>query len=552
MKDYLTNLLDNAINNLVENFDKKIIQVSRPKQIQHGDFSSNISLPLAKILKKAPIQIANEIVQKIPKSSLISKIEVAGAGYINFFLSSKAREEIINLILREKINFGKTEFGQNQSIKVEFVSANPTGPLHVGHGRGAAIGDSIARLLDATGWKVTKEFYYNDAGSQINSLALSVQARSKKISPSNKHFPKDGYQGEYINEIATAFLSKKEFLFNDKKIIPSGDVENLDDIKNFSVAYLRHEQDLDLAAFHVHFDIFSLESSYYQNGKVEEIINLLIKNGHTYEKDNALWLKTTNFGDDKDRVMKKTDGEYTYFVPDIAYHLDKWERGYKRVINEQGADHHSTINRVRGGLQALEKDIPENWPEYILHQMITVMKNKQEVKISKRAGSYVTLRDLIDEVGCDATRFFLIERKADSQLVFDIDLAKTRNNENPVFYIQYAHARISSVLEQWGGDKQRLYVKDGNQIKNLNELKLIKSISEFPEVVLQAANELAPHQIANYLKNCAAEFHSYYNETKFLSDDKDIMENRLALIFATQNVLSNGLNLLGVSAPHKM
>jgi len=552
VKDYLTNLLDNAVNDLVENFDKKIIQVSRPKQIQHGDFSSNISLPLAKILKKAPIQIANEIVQKIPTSSLISKIEVAGAGYINFFLSSKAREEIINLILKEKINFGKTEFGQNQSIQVEFVSANPTGPLHVGHGRGAAIGDSIARLLDATGWKVTKEFYYNDAGSQISSLALSVQARSKKISPSNKHFPKDGYQGEYINEIATAFLSKKEFLFNDKKIIPSGDVENLDDIKNFSVAYLRHEQDLDLAAFHVHFDIFSLESSYYQNGKVEEIINLLIKNGHTYEKDNALWLKTTDFGDDKDRVMKKTDGEYTYFVPDIAYHLDKWERGYKRVINEQGADHHSTINRVRGGLQALEKDIPENWPEYILHQMITVMKNKQEVKISKRAGSYVTLRDLIDEVGCDATRFFLIERKADSQLVFDIDLAKTRNNENPVFYIQYAHARISSVLEQWGGDKERLYVKDGNQIKNLNELRLIKSISEFPEVVLQAANELAPHQIANYLKNCAAEFHSYYNETKFLSDDKDIMENRLALIFATQNVLSNGLNLLGVSAPHKM
>ena len=552
MKDYLTNLLNNAINDLVENFDKKIIQVSRPKQIQHGDFSSNISLPLAKILKKAPIQIANEIVQKIPTSSLISKIEVAGAGYINFFLSSKAREEIVNLILKEKFNFGKTNFGQNQSIQVEFVSANPTGPLHVGHGRGAAIGDSIARLLDATGCKVTKEFYYNDAGSQINSLALSVQARSKKISPSNENFPKDGYQGEYINEIATAFLSKKEFLFNHKKIIPSGDVENLDDIKNFSVAYLRHEQDLDLAAFHVHFDIFSLESSYYQNGKVEEIINLLIKNGHTYEKDNALWLKTTNFGDDKDRVMKKTDGEYTYFVPDIAYHLDKWERGYKRVINEQGADHHSTINRVRGGLQALEKDIPENWPEYILHQMITVMKNKQEVKISKRAGSYVTLRDLIDEVGCDATRFFLIERKADSQLVFDIDLAKTRNNENPVFYIQYAHARISSVLEQWGGDKQRLYVKDGNQIKNLNELKLIKSISEFPEVVLQAANELAPHQIANYLKNCAAEFHSYYNETKFLSDDKDIMENRLALIFATQNVLSNGLNLLGVSAPHKM
>jgi arginyl-tRNA synthetase len=279
---------------------------------------------------------------------------------------------------------------------------------------------------------------------------------------------------------------------------------------------------------------------------------MLIKNGHTYEKDDALWLKTTSFGDDKDRVMRKSDGEYTYFVPDIAYHLDKWERGFKRVINEQGADHHSTINRVRGGLQALDIEIPLKWPEYILHQMITVMKNKKEVKISKRAGSYVTLRDLIDEVGCDATRYFLTARRPDSQLIFDIDLAKTKNNENPVYYIQYAHARISRVLEQWNGDQEKLSVKNGDTIKNLNELKLIKSISEFPEVVIQAAEELAPHQIANYLKECAAEFHSYYNDTKFLIDDKNIMEDRLALIRATQFILKNGLNLLGISAPNKM
>ena len=553
MKDYLTNLLNNALKDLVKkNFDKDIIQVSRPKQIQHGDFSTNVSLPLAKILKKAPIEIAKGIVERIPSSTLIEKVEIAGPGYINFFLSSEARVELINKILAEKEDFGKSTFGKNQKVQVEFVSANPTGPLHVGHGRGAAIGDSIARLLEATGWDVTKEFYYNDAGAQINSLGLSVQARAKKISPGDKKFPKDGYQGEYINDIADGFLSASEFNFNGNMIRPSGDTENFQALKEFSVAYLRHEQDLDLEAFNVNFDIFSLESSLYKNGQVEHIVNMLIKNGHTYEKDDALWLKTTSFGDDKDRVMRKSDGEYTYFVPDIAYHLDKWERGFKRVINEQGADHHSTINRVRGGLQALDMEIPLKWPEYILHQMITVMKNKKEVKISKRAGSYVTLRDLIDEVGCDATRYFLTARRPDSQLIFDIDLAKTKNNENPVYYIQYAHARISRVLEQWNGNQERLSVKNGDAIKNLNELKLIKSISEFPEAVIQAAEELAPHQIANYLKECAAEFHSYYNDTKFLIDDKNIMEDRLALIRATQFILKNGLNLLGISAPNKM
>lgn len=552
MKDYLTNLLNNALKDLVESFDKDIIQVSRPKQIQHGDFSTNVSLPLAKILKKAPIEIAKGIVERIPSSTLIEKVEIAGPGYINFFLSSEARVELINKILAEKEDFGKSTFGKNQKVQVEFVSANPTGPLHVGHGRGAAIGDSIARLLEATGWDVTKEFYYNDAGAQINSLGLSVQARAKKIGPGDKEFPKDGYQGEYINDIADGFLSESEFNFDGNMVRPSGDVENFQALKVFSVAYLRHEQDLDLEAFNVNFDIFSLESSLYKNGQVEHIVNMLIKNGHTYEKDDALWLKTTSFGDDKDRVMRKSDGEYTYFVPDIAYHLDKWERGFRRVINEQGADHHSTINRVRGGLQALDMEIPLKWPEYILHQMITVMKNKKEVKISKRAGSYVTLRDLIDEVGCDATRYFLTARRPDSQLIFDIDLAKTKNNENPVYYIQYAHARISRVLEQWNGNQERLSVKNGDTIKNLNELKLIKSISEFPEAVLQAAEELAPHQIANYLKECAAEFHSYYNDTKFLIDDKNIMEDRLALIRATQFILKNGLNLLGISAPNKM
>ena len=552
MKAHLTDLLFSIVKKMASDILPTQIILERPKLIEHGDISCNIALILSKKLNKAPRDIAQEIVNLMPTDNIFKKIDIAGAGFLNFYLSQQSQYQIIANVIDKNKDYGKNTSGAKQKIQIEFVSANPTGPLHVGHGRGAAIGDSIARLLEATGWDVTKEFYYNDAGAQINSLGLSVQARAKKISPGDKEFPKDGYQGEYINDIADGFLSASEFNFNGNMIRPSGDAENFQALKEFSVAYLRHEQDLDLEAFNVNFDIFSLESSLYKNGQVEHIVNMLIKNGHTYEKDDALWLKTTSFGDDKDRVMRKSDGEYTYFVPDIAYHLDKWERGFKRVINEQGADHHSTINRVRGGLQALDMEIPLKWPEYILHQMITVMKNKKEVKISKRAGSYVTLRDLIDEVGCDATRYFLTARRPDSQLIFDIDLAKTKNNENPVYYIQYAHARISRVLEQWNGNQERLSVKNGDTIKNLNELKLIKSISEFPEAVIQAAEELAPHQIANYLKECAAEFHSYYNDTKFLIDDKNIMEDRLALIRATQFILKNGLNLLGISAPNKM
>jgi arginyl-tRNA synthetase len=414
------------------------------------------------------------------------------------------------------------------------------------------VGDCLARLLDANGWNVTREFYYNDAGAQIDNLTISVLARCKGISVEHESFPENGYRGEYINDIAAAYLTKHTVVADDIEVTASGDINDLNSIRSFAVAYLRHEQDLDLKAFQIKFDVFSLESALYTEGKVKQTVEALINSGHTYEKDDALWLRTTDFGDDKDRVMRKSDGGYTYFVPDVAYHLDKWNRGFKRVVNEQGADHHSTITRVRAGLQALNINIPKGWPDYVLHQMVTVMRSGEEVKLSKRAGSYVTLRDLIDEVGCDATRYFLAARRADSQLVFDIDIAKAQTNDNPVYYIQYAHARICSVLNQWNGDVATLKTANLSALSMPNEAKLMQRLSEYPEVVVAAATDLAPHTIANYLKECASDLHSYYNDTKFLVDDAPTKLARLALIAATQQVLKNGLGLLGVSAPHKM
>lgn len=552
MKAHLTELLFSVVKQITDYTDSSIIVIDRPKIISHGDFSTNLCLVLSKTLKKSPHDVASIVLEKMPPSDLISKIEIAGVGFLNFFLSSKANNEIVNNALSLKDSYGKNKTGDKQKMQIEFVSANPTGPLHVGHGRGAAIGDCLARLFQASGWSVTREFYYNDAGEQINNLTQSVQASCQNIPPDDPKFPTDGYHGDYINDIAQAFLSMETIECQGQSIKASGKAEDTKSIQDFSVAYLRNEQDQDLIAFRTKFDVYSLESSFYKDGKVESVVNKLIEEGHTYEKDGALWLKTTNFGDDKDRVMKKTDGSYTYFIPDVTYHLDKWERGFKKVINEQGADHHNTISRVRAGLQGLNKNIPEDWPEYVLHQMITVIKGNKEIKISKRAGSYLTLRELINEVGCDATRYFLAARRPDSQLVFDIDLAKSQNNDNPVFYIQYAHARISKVLEQWGGDISTLKLDDSFIFDSQAELKLIKSISIYPEIVLQATNELAPHQIANFLKDCAAELHSYYNDSKFLVKDKKIKIARLSLINSAKYVLRNGLHLLGIEAPQQM
>ena len=556
MKAHLTELLAQAAKSLAQNADfdaaNLAIHLERPKNKDHGDFSSNVAMLLAKPLRQNPRAIAEALINALPRSAYIAKTEIAGAGFINFYLDASAKQAIVKTIQQQGAQFGRNNIGQGRKVQVEFVSANPTGPLHVGHGRGAAVGDCLARLLDANGWAVTREFYYNDAGVQIDNLTHSVQLRCRGITPDDPLWPEAGYRGDYIADVATAYLNQETVIADDIQVTATGDVEDAESIRTFSVAYLRHEQDLDLRAFQIQFDVFSLESALYTDGKVENTVQSLIASGHTYQQDDALWLRTTDFGDDKDRVMRKTDGGYTYFVPDVAYHVDKWNRGFERVINEQGADHHSTITRVRAGLQALNVGIPKDWPDYVLHQMVTVMRGGEEVKLSKRAGSYVTLRDLIEEVGCDATRYFLAARRADSQLIFDIDLARAQTNDNPVYYIQYAHARICSVLSQWAGDIKALHNADLSPLNSAHDAALMQRLSEFPEVVENAANDLAPHTIATYLKDLASDLHSFYNEHKILVEDEDVKLARLALINVTQQVLQNGLQLLGVSAPTKM
>lgn len=543
---------------LPEDFQPRI-QIDNTKDKAHGDFACNLALMAAKPAGKKPIDLAQEIVQRLQANEefgqKISKMDIAGPGFINFFLSQNALTSVVNQVLAAGENFGRSNVGLNQAVQVEFVSANPTGPLHIGHGRGAAVGDCLCRLLDATGWQVVREFYYNDAGAQIDNLALSVQARAKGLGPDAASWPKDGYQGDYILDVAQSFLAGETVVADDQRVVANADINDLEAIRSFAVAFLRREQDLDLKAFGVEFDVYYLESSLYKKGKVEACVEQLIASGFTYEEGGALWLRTTDFGDDKDRVIRKTDGGYTYFVPDVAYHLNKWQRGFKKVINEQGADHHSTITRVRAGLQALNVDIPKGWPDYVLHQMVTVMRDGEEVKISKRAGSYVTLRDLIDEVGCDATRYFLAARAASSQLTFDIDLARSKTNDNPVYYIQYAHARLASVARQAEEKGYSWSPRDTECLAKLNsdqEQAVLNLLARFPDTIKKAARELEPHQIAQYLRDLAAAMHSWYNANQFLVDDEQTRTARLMLAAATRSVLAKGLALLGVTAPDSM
>ena len=533
------------------------IIIGTPANPEHGDFSCNIAMQLAKAERKAPRQVAETIIRHMGNGNgLLAKTEIAGPGFINFFVSPEAWRAALIDIEVQGTSYGHTETGRGTRVQVEFVSANPTGPLHIGHGRGAAIGDTICRLLTAAGWAVTREFYYNDAGQQITNLALSVQARCRSVEPDDPRWPMDGYQGEYIKDVATSYLAQERVDADDQHITAMGDPDDLDAIRRFAVAYLRREQDLDLKAFDVHFDVFTLESSLYSEGRVDDVVRLLGDNGYTYEQDGALWLRTTDFGDDKDRVMRKSDGGYTYFVPDIAYHLAKWERGFTRAINEQGSDHHSTITRVRAGLQALGRGIPPGWPEYVLHQMVTVMRSGQEVKISKRAGSYVTLRDLIDEVGRDATRFFFIMRKPDSQLVFDIDLAKEQSPDNPVYYVQYAHARICSIFEN-AAEKgfvapERPAPADLAVLNSPEELQLIKLLSALPDTVDDSAQHFEPHRLTNYLTELAGCFHGFYNKNRVITDDHALTRARLYLLKRTAQTLKNALAFLGISAPERM
>jgi len=561
MKDIITQLITTGIDVLksdgfLPGDVSPAIRLDLTKDKSHGDLATNVAMTLAKPAGKKPRDIAEALIEALPASDIVAKVEIAGPGFINFFLNQDAATEVIKAILVSGESFGCNQQGENQKVQVEYVSANPTGPLHVGHGRGAAVGDSICRLLEATGWDVSREFYYNDAGQQINNLALSVQARCKGVEPGSEGWAEeDWYKGEYIVDVAKSYMAGESVEAEDKRVTAKADADDLEAIRDFAVAYLRREQDLDLKAFGVDFDVYFLESSLYDDGKVEETVKTLIKNGHTYEEGGALWLRSTDFGDDKDRVMRKKDGGYTYFVPDVAYHTDKWQRGFTTVVNEQGADHHGTIARVRAGLQALDVGIPEGWPDYVLHQMVMVTRGGEEVKISKRAGSYVTLRDLIDEVGKDATRYFLAARAPSSQLTFDIDLAISQSNDNPVYYIQYAHARVCSMrrkLGEHGWTWDNTQVESLDQLSNDHEKALLKRLSAYPEAVATAAREFAPHMIANYLYELAREFHAWYNEHKTLIEDESLRDARLSLSEAVKQVLANGLQLLGVSAPEQM
>ncbi len=534
-----------------------------PKVAAHGDLATTVAMQLAKPLKLNPRQLAEklrlELLETPQFTRWVQTVDIAGPGFINITLKASAKQQIVHDILTQGARFG-SQAANGKRIMVEFVSANPTGPLHVGHGRQAALGDAICNLFQTQGWQVYREFYYNDAGVQIATLATSTQLRAKGFKPGDDCWPTDPenpaskgfYNGDYIQDIACDYLAKKTVQADDRSYTASGNIEDLDDMRQFAVAYLRHEQDLDLQAFDVKFDNHFLESSLYTSGKVADTVKRLTDAGKTYEKDGALWLKSTDYGDDKDRVMRKSDGTFTYFVPDVAYHISKFERGFDKVVNIQGTDHHGTISRVRAGLQAAGLGVPQGFPDYLLHTMVRVMRGGEEVKISKRAGSYVTLRDLIEWTSTDAVRFFLLSRKPDTEYVFDIDLALAKNNDNPVYYVQYAHARICSVLAAWGDDAATLTDTDLSPLQSPQALGLMLVLARYPDMLLAAAADFSPHDVTFYLRELSSSYHSYYDVERILVDDAAVKRARLALVAATKQVLQNGLAVLGVSAPQKM
>jgi len=513
--------------------------LERPRETSHGDLATNLAMVLAKPLRSKPRDIAERLrdAMKLDRAG-VSKIDIAGPGFMNFWIDPGKTASGLREVIAADERYGSNAVGAGRVVNVEFVSANPTGPLHVGHGRQAALGDAIATLLEFTGWKVSREFYYNDAGVQIENLAASVEARLKQLRGEAADIPEGGYHGEYIRELAERYAADGDGL----------------SVREFAVRELRKEQDLDLQAFGVRFDRYFLESSLYTDGMVDDTVKQLVSSGKTYEHDGALWLRTTEFGDDKDRVMRKRDGTYTYFLPDVAYHVTKWNRGFKRAIDVQGADHHSTVTRVRAGLQALDLGVTRDYPEYVLHQMVTVMKHGEEVKISKRAGSYVTVRDLVNEVGRDAVRYFFLMRKSDSQLIFNVDLAAAQSEENPVYYIQMAHARMSGIFRVGGIDPASVSADDVRfeVLSEPEEQSLIKALLDFPALVEAAAETLEPHRIANYLLETARLAHLWYHKHHVLEQAEDVTRARLALARSAQIVLRNGLQILGVTAPERM
>lgn len=520
--------------------------LERPRDPSHGDWATNLAMTLARPLGKKPRDIADALVAGMDSGRAgVDQVSVAGPGFINFRLATADLASGLARVLSAGADWGRGTSGLGVRTNVEFVSANPTGPLHVGHGRQAALGDAISALLASQGYDVTREYYYNDGGVQIQNLAISVQARLRELSGDPLLIPEGGYHGEYIVDVATRYAA--EFP-GDKR----GD--DIEQVRSVAVRELRKEQDLDLRAFGVEFDIYYLESSLYTDGLVDRTVNKLVESGRTFEDKGALYLRTTDFGDDKDRVMRKSDGTYTYFVPDVAYHVTKFERGFTRAINVQGADHHGTTARVRAGLQALGLGIPKGYPEYVLHQMVTVVRGGEEVKLSKRAGSYVTVRDLIDDVGRDSVRYFFLMRKGDSQLVFDIDLAKSQSDENPVYYIQMAHARVCGIFRVGEIDPASVTGEgvDWSVLDSVEERELVKALLDWPAFLANAAEALEPHRIANWLLETSRLVHTWYHKHHVLGEEEAVMKARLALAKAVRITIANGLALLGISAPERM
>lgn len=520
--------------------------VERPRDPAHGEFTTNLAMLLAKPLRQRPRDLATALIERMQLGSCgVRAAEVAGPGFINFRMEPAALTRCVAEVIRANEAYGTSAEGRGERVVVEFVSANPTGPLHVGHGRQAALGDAISALLERTGWSVSREFYYNDAGAQIENLTASVQARLAQRQGHERPIPEGGYHGEYVTELAQHYAAAHP---------DDAAGANTDRVRAFAVEALRREQDLDLQAFGVRFDTYYLESSLYTDGQVDATVTALQRAGKTYEHEGALWLTTTAYGDDKDRVMRKRDGTYTYFVPDVAYHVTKWRRGFHRAIDVQGIDHHSTVTRVRAGLQALGLGIPVGYPEYVLHQLVTVMRGGAEVKISKRAGSYVTVRDLIDDVGRDAVRYFFLMRRGESPLIFDLDLARTQSEENPVYYVQMAHARMCGIFRVGGIDRET-FSPDGVPYEALtepDELDLVQRLLDYLATVRGAATALEPHRITTYLHETAEVAHRWYHKHHVLGNTEAVTTARLALARAAQIVLRNGLQLIGVRAPERM
>lgn len=553
------------------------IELARTKQASHGDYSCNLAMQLAKPLHKNPREIAQLLIDAMPASPYLEKIEIAGAGFINLFLKHAAKQQYLHHVLHSQEAFGNSQFGQGKKIQVEFVSANPTGPLHVGHGRGAAIGASLSNILAAAGFDVAREFYVNDAGRQMDILTLSTWLRYLGLNHVHIPFPANAYQGEYVKNMAqlifqahadryvhqpamlldglpesahTAATDTDEqldkLIANAKKILG----QDYAYLHNFVLTEQLGDCRNDLMEFGVEFDTWFSEQSLFDNGQVAHTMQLLEKKNYLYQQDGAKWFRSTDFGDEKDRVVQRENGQFTYFASDIAYHLNKFERGFEQVINIWGADHHGYIARVKGALQALELDPAKL--EIALVQFAVLYRDGKKVPMSTRSGEFVTLRELREEVGKDAARFFYVMRKSDQHLDFDLDLAKSQSNDNPVYYVQYAHARVCSVLAQWDGDMATLATASMEPLSSPAELALLQKIIDFPDTVEAAAKEFSPHLIAFYLRELASEFHSYYNSTRFLVPELPLLHARLALIASIRQILNNGFKLLGVSAPDKM